>query len=184
MLYFSQYGWFILDDGSQADRTHDKYSLFPLSLPEVIRRKMSDQTIKIIVTAALFLHGVAHGRAFIALVYQLMGSLPASWLPVRSWLFPSMSSKSVAGVASIFWLLSTLGFLGAALSFWGILVPPDVWSQLAVAAAILSTLGIILISGIWPGAPNQKLSTLDTIIALVINIAIFITQLWLHWPSS
>jgi len=184
MLYFSQYGWFIVDVGGEAAHIHDKYSLFPLSLTEVIWRKMSDQTIKILVTAALFLHGVAHGRAFIALLYQLMGSLPASWLPVRSWLLPSMSPKSVAGVASIFWLLSTLGFLAAALSFWGILVPPDIWSQLAVASAIISTLGIILISGIWPGAPNRKLSNLDTIIALILNIAILVTQLWLHWPPS
>lgn len=145
---------------------------------------MSPQTIKILVTAALFLHGVAHARAFVALVYQFLGSLPPSWLPVRSWLFPTMSSRSVAGVASLFWLLSTLGFLAAALSFWGILIPPDVWSQLAVAAAILSTLGIFLISGIWPGAPNQKLSVLDTLIALIVNIAIFITQFWLHWPAS
>jgi hypothetical protein len=144
---------------------------------------MSAETIRILVTAALFLHGVAHGRAFIALLYQLMGSLPASWLPVRSWLFPSTSGKAVAGVASPFWLLSTVGFIAAALSFWGILIPPDVWSQVVGPAAIISTLGIILVSGIWPGAPNQKLSILDTIIALILNCAILVTQLWLHWPA-
>ena len=144
---------------------------------------MSEQTIKILVTAVLFLHGVAHGRAFFALLYQSMGSLPASWLPVRSWLLPFLSARTVAGVASIFWLLSTLGFLAAALSYYGVLLPPDVWSQVVVPTAIISTLGIILISGIWPGAPNRKLAILDTIISLVVNLAILITQLWLHWPA-
>jgi len=52
-----------------------------------------------------------------------------------------------------------------------------------VPTAIISTLGIILISGIWPGAPNRKLAILDTIISLVVNLAILITQLWLHWPA-
>ena len=145
---------------------------------------MSAQTIKILVTAALFLHGVAHGRAFVALVYQFLGSLPASWLPVRSWLFPSTSGKAVAGIASIFWLLSTAGFIAAALSFWGFLLPPEVWSQVVVPAAIISTLGIILISGIWPGAPNRQLAIIDTVIALIVNIAVLVSQLWLNWPAS
>jgi hypothetical protein len=145
---------------------------------------MSPQTIEILVTAALLLHGVAHGRALFALLYQSTGRLPASWLPVRSWLFPSTTAKAVAGVASIFWLLSTVGFIAAGLSYWGFLLPPELWSQIVVPAAIISTLGIILISGIWPGAPNQRLSTLDTVIALVVNIAIFVTRLWLHWPPQ
>ena len=145
---------------------------------------MSEQTIKILVTAVLFLQGVAHGRAFFALLYQSMGRLPASWLPVRSWLLPSLSAKTVAGVASIFWLLSTLGFLAMGLSYWGLLLPPDLWSQLAVPSAIISTLGIILISGIWPGAPNRQLAILDTVIALIVNIAILVAQLWLHWPPQ
>lgn len=144
---------------------------------------MSAQTIKILVTAALFLHGVAHGRAFFALLNQSLGRLPASWLPVRSWLLPSTSGKAVAGIASIFWLLSTVGFIAAALSFWGILLPPDVWSQVVVPAAIISTLGIILISGIWPGAPNRQLAILDTVIALIVNIAVLVSQLWLNWPA-
>jgi hypothetical protein len=161
---------------------HTTFILHPLA--KLFGRKMSDQTIKILVTATLFLHGVAHGRAFVALLYQFMGRLPASWLPVRSWLFSSRSSKAAVGVASIFWGLATLGFLAAALSFWGLLLSPDLWSQIVVPSAILSTLGIILISGMWPGAPNKNLSTLDTIIALVVNAAVLITRLWLHWPPS
>jgi len=35
------------------------------------------------------------------------------------------------------------------------------WQPLAAAAAAISTLGIVLFSGIWPGAPNRKLSKID-----------------------
>jgi hypothetical protein len=143
---------------------------------------MSAQTIKILVTAVLILHGVAYARALGMLLWQSLGKLSSSWLPVRSWMFHSMSSKVVAGVASIFWLLSTIGFFAATLAYWDILIPQDMWSQLAVIAAIISILGIIFISGIWPGAPNRKLAIFDTLIALVVDIAILVSQLWLHWP--
>jgi hypothetical protein len=76
-------------------------------------------------------------------------------------------------MASPFWLLATLGFALAAISIWDTPLPGVTWQQVAAAAAIVSTLGIALFSGIWPGAPNRKLSKIDTIIALVINAAIF-----------
>jgi len=174
---FRQAGKFVFQD-LKIDFLH---AILLLGLPF---ENMSAETIKIVITAALVLHGIAHARAFIALLAQSLGNLPATWLPVRSWLFPSMSSKLVAGVASLFWLLSTLGFLAAALSFWGILIPPDVWSQVIVPAAIISTLGTIFISGIWPGAPDRRLSTLDTIISLVINFVILVAQVGLHWPPA
>jgi hypothetical protein len=62
----------------------------------------------------------------------------------------------------------------AAISIWDSLPIGVPWQQLAAAAAAISTLGIVLFSGIWPGAPNRKLSKTDTIIALVINAAILV----------
>lgn len=141
---------------------------------------MSPQTIKIIITAVLFLHGLAHGNAFLALLRQGGGSSPI--LPVRSWLFPNISMRAAAMLASVFWFLSTIGFIAAALSFWGILFAGIDWRGLAVFSAIISTLGSVLFSGIWPGAPNRKLSNLDTAISLVVNIAVLVVLLGLHWP--
>lgn len=55
-------------------------------------------------------------------------------------------------------------------------MPGDVWRQLATASAIVSTLGIVLFFGTWP--------TFNTIAALAVNIAVLVTQFWLHWPPQ
>jgi hypothetical protein len=143
---------------------------------------MSSETIKIIITAVLLLHGVAHARASVTLLVVAAGLRTGAWIPVRSWLFPSLSQRAAAAVASLFYIPSAVGFLAAALSFWGIIVPGDLWRQLTVAAAVISTLGIALFSGIWPGAPDKRLSTIDTVIALVVNLVVFVTILWMQWP--
>lgn len=79
-------------------------------------------------------------------------------------------------MAVIFWVLSLIGFVAAALSFWGIFVPGEAWKQLAVASAIVSTLGIALFLGTWP--------PFNTLAALGVNVAVLVTQLWLHWPPE
>jgi hypothetical protein len=65
--------------------------------------------------------------------------------------------------------------------FWSADVPGETWRQIAIASAIISTLGSILFSGIWPGAPTRRMSTLDTVISLVVNVAILIALLLLNW---
>jgi hypothetical protein len=143
---------------------------------------MSPQTIKIIITAVLLLQGVAHGRAFFCLAGTASGGGDKSWIPVRSWLFPKASKKTAAAIAAVFWLLATLGFIAAALGFWGLILPGAYWRQLALVAAIVSTLGTVLFSGIWPGAPDTRLSMLDTVISLVVNVAVIVALLVLQWP--
>jgi hypothetical protein len=143
---------------------------------------MSTQVIRIIIAGTLLLHGIAHGRALIALLACAFGANPSPKLPVRSWLFPSLATRTAALIASVFWLLATLGFIAAALSFWGVLIAPDAWRQLAVVSAVISTVGIVLFSATWPGAPSRRQSTLDVVIALVVNLAVFVALLWLNWP--
>ena len=118
----------------------------------------------------------SHGVAFFALLGDARSDdKPA--LPVRSWLLPALSHRTAAWIACIFWLLAALGFGAAAISLWDSLPIGVPWQQLAAAAAVISTLGIVIFSGIWPGAPNRKLSKTDTIIALVINAALLILLL-------
>lgn len=143
---------------------------------------MSPEIIKIIITAVLFLQGVAHGKAFIALIAQAAGTGSPPILPVRSWLLPKLSMEAAGMIACFFWLLATAGFIVAALSFWGTLFTGVDWRQIAIISAIISTIGTILFSGIWPGAPSRKLSTLDTVISLVVNIAVFILLVGMNWP--
>ena len=40
----------------------------------------------------------------------------------------------------------------------------------------------MIFSGIWPGAPDQRLSTLDTAISLVINVAVIFLLLVMQYP--
>ncbi len=137
---------------------------------------MSAQTIKLLIAGVLLLHGLGHMGALGALVAQGRVVSTGSWLRARSWLFPSLAAPVATTVASIFWVLSTIGFVAAAMSFWGILVPGDAWRQLALASSIVSALGIVLFFGTWP--------TFNTLAALAVNIAVLVTQLWLHWPPQ
>ena len=137
---------------------------------------MSAQTIKVLIAGALLLHGLGHTGALGALIANSLGYSTGDWRPARSWLFPSLAAPAARTVAGIFWVLSTVGFVVASMSFWGILVPGDVWRQLALAFSIVSSLGIVLFLGIWP--------TFNTLAALGVNIAVLVTQLWLHWPPQ
>jgi len=141
---------------------------------------MSPQTIRFITAAALLLHGIAHAVALGALVAQSLGHSSASRLLVRSWLFSSQASTA-ARLALIFWLPSTIGFIASGMSLLGILIPEQAWRQLAVFSAVVSILGIVIFLGVWPGSQNRAQSLLNTAIALVVDIAILASQLWLHW---
>jgi hypothetical protein len=139
---------------------------------------MSDPLIKAIVFAVLLLHGLGHGGAVGALIW--VGSRPdtdtGGWLAARSWLVPSLSARAAKTVAIIFWIASLIGFVAAALSFLAVLVPGDIWRELAVGSAIVSTLGILFFLGTWP--------TFNTLAALAVNGAVLVTQIWLRWPAE
>ena len=144
----------------------------------------SDKAIRELIAGALLIHGIAHVIALGGLVAQCLRGPSASRVAVRSWLLPSLSPKAAATAGIPFWILSAMGFLAASASFWGILVPDEVWRQLAVASAIISILGIALFFGTWPGSPNQLRSMLNTCVALAMDVAILVTQLWLRWPPQ
>jgi hypothetical protein len=132
--------------------------------------------LDLLFTGLFAIQAFSHGVAFFALLGDARSDdKPA--LPVRSWLLPALSHRTAAWIACIFWLLAALGFGAAAISLWDSLPIGVPWQQLAAAAAVISTLGIVIFSGIWPGAPNRKLSKTDTIIALVINAALLILLL-------
>jgi hypothetical protein len=46
----------------------------------------------------------------------------------------------------------------------------------------MSILAILAFSLTWPGSPNGQRSMLNTGVAAIMDLAILITQLWLHWP--
>ena len=104
------------------------------------------------------------------------GTDTVGWLAARSWLFRSLSAPIATTIASVFWMLSLLGFVAAALAFWGTLVPGEAWRPLAVASAVVSTVGIVLFFGTWP--------MFNTLAATGMNVAVLVALLWLHWPPQ
>ena len=135
---------------------------------------MSAQTIKILIAGVLLVHGLGHIGALIALIAIGRGVPSGKWRAARSWLFPSLSPSAARTIASIFWILSMIGFVAASMSFWGVLLPGEMWRPLALLFSVVSMLGILLFIGTWPA--------FNTLAALAVNIAVLVTQLWLHWP--
>jgi hypothetical protein len=139
---------------------------------------MPAQTIRLIIVVVLFLHGIAHIGPIAT--YMWIRLRPADstggWIAARSWLLPSLPPATVTAVATFIWTLCIIGFVAAAMSFWGFLIPGDVWRPMAVASAMVSILGIVAFFGTWPA--------FNTIAALAVNAAVLGTQLWLHWPPQ
>ncbi|MBF6595180.1 MAG: hypothetical protein IVW51_12155 [Thermaceae bacterium] len=137
---------------------------------------MSEPVIKLLVAGVLLLHGLGHSGALGALIWiaRFPGTNTGGWLSAKSWLFPALTPSAATTLASIFWVLSLLGFVAAGLSFWGL--PGEGWRQLALASAVVSTLGIALFWGTWP--------TFNTLAALAVNLAVLLSQLVYHWPPQ
>lgn len=139
---------------------------------------MSDQTIKLIAAGVLLLHGLGHGGALGALAWIRLrpGSNTGDWHAARSWLVPTLSTNTATTLAGALWIVSLVGFVIAAMSFWGVLVPASVWRPLAAAAALASATGIVLFFGTWP--------MFNTLAALGVNVAVLVAVVWLGWPSE
>ncbi len=144
---------------------------------------LSDETIRVLIAAALLAHGLAHAVALGALVAQSRRIAYPPRVPMRYWLYPSLAPRRTAILALPFWAVATVGFLLAALSFWGTAVAAGAWRTLAVGSAIVSLAAIGLFSGVWPGSPNRSRSVFNTLIALTMNVAVLVSLLVLHWPE-
>ena len=145
---------------------------------------LSTEILKVLIAGALFVHGIAHAIALGAAFAQTIGGPSRSRVTLRSSILPALSPKISASIAFLFWAFSTISFLMAALSFWGTFALAIDWRNLATAGSIVSIVGVALFSGIWPGSPTIRRSMFNTFIALVMDLAILISLLWLHWPPQ
>ncbi|HEY9326068.1 MAG TPA: hypothetical protein VIS26_05815 [Candidatus Limnocylindria bacterium] len=139
---------------------------------------MSADTARGLVFGALVIHGLGHGGALGALIWMaLRPSDPTGgWQAARSWLLPALPAATATPIAGAFWIVAMLGFVVAALSFWGIGLPGEAWRSLAIGSAIVSLVGITLFFGTWP--------PFNTLAALAVNIAVLVSLLWLRWPAQ
>lgn len=138
---------------------------------------MSADTARGLVFGALVIHGLGHGGALGALIWMaLRPSDPTGgWQAARSWLLPALPAATATPIAGGFWIVAMLGFVVAALSFWGIGLPGEAWRSVAIGSAIVSLVGITLFFGTWP--------PFNTLAALAVNIAVLVSLLWLRWPA-
>jgi hypothetical protein len=139
---------------------------------------MSDHIVTLVVAVVLSVHGLGHAGALGALLW--IGARPGTdtggWAAARSWLAPSLPASTARTVASSFWILSLIGFVVTALTFWGVPVPSEAWRTLAVVCALVSITGIVAFLGTWP--------TFNTLAALGVNVAVLLAVVWLHWPPD
>ncbi len=138
---------------------------------------MGSQATRLLIAAVLGLHGLGHGGAFVAELIARSGRADTgAWRAAHLWAAPSLPVSAATALAGVFWILALVGFVAAALAFWGWLIPPSTWRQLAVGSAIISLAGMVLFFGTWPA--------FNTLAALAVNFAVLITQLWSHWPAQ
>jgi hypothetical protein len=137
---------------------------------------MSDQWLRWVVGGVLLAHGLGHGGALAALAWirSRPGTATGAWSAARSWAMPTLTADTATLIASVFWVVSLIGFVVAALSFWGVIVPLDWWRPIGVAAAIVSIAGIVVFFGTWP--------MFNTLAALGVNVAVIAAVVWLDWP--
>lgn len=134
---------------------------------------MVDVTVELVIFAALLVHGIGHVGALgtLAVIAYRPGMSTGNWKAARSWLVPSLPKSAAAAVASVFWMVSLVGFVLVALGWWGVLLP-DLWRPLAIVSAMVSAGGIVLFFRTWP--------VFNTAAALGMNIVAVILALF--WP--
>ena len=134
--------------------------------------------LRAVIFGVLLVHGLGHGGALGALLWlaRWPGSTTGGWQAARSWVLPGIEPSTATAVAGAFWILSLVGFVAAALAFWELVLPNEVWRPVAVLAAIVSLAGIVLFLGTWP--------TFNTLAAIGVNLAVLVTQVWMRWPSD
>jgi hypothetical protein len=137
---------------------------------------MSEGTVKLVIAAVLFLHGIAHVGPIATYLWIKFRPQDATggWVAARTWLAPGLAPRPAKTIATVFWALSLIGFVCAALAFSGVILPGTLWRQLSIGSAIISTMGIIVFFGTWP--------MFNTLAALAVNVAVLVTQLITHWP--
>lgn len=136
---------------------------------------MSPTTLRILIALVLFVHGVGH----------IMGILPALGVgrSVESWTLRSGLLSNLIGetagqwVGVVLFALGFLGFIAATLALLDVLIPYDTWRTLAIVSAVISLVSLLLY---W----NAFVTLLNKGGAVLVNIAVLVCLLILHWPGD
>ena len=129
---------------------------------------MSGGTWRMILTLVILAHGIGH-VLFLAPCLGLTqwGQSAQSWLLTRA-----LGDLPTRVIGSLLWLVVIVGFMAAGV---GLLGQHAWWRTLAVASAGVSLLALALFVS---GGNTQAIVS-----AAVMDIAILVALLWIHWPT-
>jgi hypothetical protein len=131
--------------------------------------------LRFIVGVFILLHGLVH-LLYFGQGWRLFELQPGMVWPKGSWAFSRLlGAEATRLLASIACLVAAIGFVAGGA---GILAKQAWWRPVMVGAAAFSAAIFVLF---W----NGKLQRLDNqgAIAILINVAILVAVLVLHWPD-
>ncbi len=129
----------------------------------------------ILVGAFLIAHGVVYGL-YVGQAFRLFELKPGFTWPDGSWALSGLiGNQGVHSVAAVLFSLVAAGF---AVSGIALIARQSWWGPLASVTAIVATVALVLL---W----NGRLQGLDAqgAYAILINAAIVVAALALHWPK-
>ncbi len=144
---------------------------------------MSSTTLRTIISAALFVHGLGHVMGVIPALrlFEVNESSPAAlkrWSS-RSWLLTDPLGDTAARIICLILFAAVLVCsAGAALGLLGQLVPHAWWRPLAIASAVVSLVAIALYWNAFITLFPPKVG------AIGMDLAILVGLLLANWPSE
>jgi len=129
--------------------------------------------LNVVIALVLLAHGIGHSMGLIQ-VFDIATVNPA-WHG-DSWALTGLAGQGLAqAVGVVLWTLSIIGFTAAAAVVVGWL-PEAWWAPLAVGSSIVSLAALLLFPMAFP--------TFSTFGALVVDVVVLASVLWLHWTPS
>lgn len=123
--------------------------------------------LRTVIALVIGAHGVGH------LIGVVGGWANSAWGGSSdSWLLTPALGRATTVLEGILWLLPAFGFIGAALALVGGL---EEWRTIAIASAVTS----LIVIGLFP----QQLHPGSMFGAIVIDVAVIVGLLLLHWPT-
>lgn len=118
---------------------------------------MSESTIRIITGLVLIVHGIGHSLAF----FPALNISSMDIWNYRSWLLSGLLGDMGSRIViMILFGLAGFGFLAAGLGVFNILVPHDLWPQLALYSAVIGLLGLFLFWNAFPSLIPNKIGAI------------------------
>lgn len=142
-----------------------------------------EDILEIVFAIAVLGHGAAHAAASFDLGRQVVGKPRQGVLEVRTPILPNLSAAASAALGLVLWLPATVGFILAVPAMMELLLTDLPWSSILVTSAVISTAGVGLFVGVWPGG-EARLRALHVLLAVGMNLIILVTQLVLGWPAA